>query len=53
MPFFASAGAMSTSMSLRVRQFTATQGLDGTKWNLGASLITVTVSPGRASAFIS
>ena len=53
MPLLPSALVMSTSMSPRLRQFTATQGLDGTKWNLGDSLITVTLSPARASAFIS
>jgi hypothetical protein len=34
MPFFAMTGAIDTSMSGRLRQFTATQGLEGVKWKV-------------------
>jgi hypothetical protein len=46
-------GAMSTSISPRLRQLTATQGFDGTKWCFGVFEITVSVSPGRSFSRIS
>jgi hypothetical protein len=45
--FFASSGAISTSISPRLRQSTATQGFDGVKWCFALFEITVSVSPGR------
>ena len=44
---------MSISMSDRVRQFTATHGLLGTKWKRGLLEMTVTLSSRRASSRIS
>ena len=42
MPRLRNTGGRATSIAFRVRQWTATQGLEGTKWNRSLSEMTVT-----------
>ena len=53
MPLRAKGSASGTVMSPRLRQPTATQGLDGTNWNRSLFDTTVIRSPGRARSFSS